>query len=476
MLGSLIDAFARFGGRDRGRRARAVLLAGLIPAALAASALFPAGASAATRSFHVYNFSGLPLYFNGILSGDFSGGSPAVGHVLQPGIGFDDFEQTFFVFAQHTPYEVSYAVLNGQPGPPVGIGTFFAWMEIYSIDQTRVFCTVDFGACNPQGTLVFGDTLTYLDPPGTVHDFGPGQGQAQAATLNQFCAVDNSATCKFTPTSEHLVDSPSHQLGGALVNNSALEQDTRVTISDTVGSSDSVGVDVKAGGKIAGIVDLSVTAKYSHEWTHEHTFTQDVTVHCPPYTKCFILATAPMFRDTGDFTLTLGNTTWNLPGVYLDSPNPNGNGNYEIDTQPLTASQRATLPPGVTVLKLRGVPYTLPREARANRIAEPRLHLAIAGPRVVAAGQIASYRITSGRSQPNNLLVFSLKNVQVAAEYAGHRVGHWLLSTLPRDQSRTLLLRLKVPSATRGSFCITANAAAENAHRALTRYCAAVAS
>jgi hypothetical protein len=368
---------------------------------------------------------------------------------------------------------VSYAVVHNG----VGIGTFHAYMEIYSIDENYVYCTVDFGACTPEGTrYVYGSTLTYLDPPGTVHDIPAGQGQAQAATLNQFCVNGNSATCSFTPTSEQKIDSPTHQVGNALLNNTDEVQSTEVDVMDAVGSTDSVEVGLTVGGKILGLVDVEVSAKYSHQWTFEHTFTQKTTVNCKPHYKCWITGIAPMLRDTGDFTLNLGNTTWNLHGVYFDSPDPNGNGAYEINEQPLTARQRATLPPRLIVQRLlRGI-YTVPRKVRVSRIAKPKLQLAIAGPRLVAPGQIASYRITTGRSQPNNRLVFSLNNVRVAAEYAGHRVGHWLLSTLPRGQSRTLLLRLKVPSATRGSFCITANAAAKNAHRALTRYCAAVAS
>jgi hypothetical protein len=469
---------------DRGRRngpmrhVRLALLAGLIPAALAASVLLPAGAGAATRGFHVYNFSSLPLFFNGIQSGDFSGGAPNPSHILQPGVGFDDFEQTY-VFGQTTEGVVSYAVLNGQPGPPVGIGTFTAHMQIQSVSTNNVYCTVDFGACDPQGTgYIGGSTLTYLDPPGTVHNFAPGQGQAQAATLNQFCAVDNAATCKFTPTSETQVEAPIHQVGNALINTTDVDQDTRVTISDTVGSSDSVGVDVKAGGKIAGIVDASITAKYSHEWTREHTFTQDVTVHCPPHSKCSIMDTAPMLRDTGNFTVDLGNTTWNLPGVYFDSPNPAGNGAFLVEAERYAGNQRTALPPGRIVL--RGS-YTLPRHARVNPIAEPKLHLAIAGSRTVAAGHIASYQIDVSASQPDNQLAYALRNVRVVSTRAGHRVRRSLLSALPRGHSRTLLLRLTVPNAHASSsaqrtFCVDVNAAARHAIGAHARFCATVAS
>jgi len=40
-----------------------------------------------------------------------------------------------------------------------------------------------------------------------------------------------------------------------------------------------------------------------------------------------------MIRYTGNFTLTVGNTTINLTGVYFDSPDPDGNGNWTLMSQ-----------------------------------------------------------------------------------------------------------------------------------------------
>src|SRR3712207_2110827 len=99
MLRSLIDSLARLGRRDRGRRARAVLLAGLIPAALAVAALFPAAASAYTRGFQVYNLSSNPIKLTGvsaITEGTTFDSTPAIGAVLQPGAGNHDFEETYY--------------------------------------------------------------------------------------------------------------------------------------------------------------------------------------------------------------------------------------------------------------------------------------------------------------------------------------------------------------------------------------------
>ena len=126
-----------------------------------------------------------------------------------------------------------------------------------------------YGLCTPgNGFDRSGGTLTLYDQPGTVFDIPAGQGQAQAAALKQFCAADNAATCTFTANSEAKVDSPSHQVGDALSNPTDEDQDTRISTQDTVETSDSVGVALKVGAKIAGVVEVSVEAKYEHKSTH----------------------------------------------------------------------------------------------------------------------------------------------------------------------------------------------------------------
>jgi hypothetical protein len=50
--------------------------------------------------------------------------------------------------------------------------------------------------------------------------------------------------------------------------------------------------------------------------------------------KCWIDAVEPLYRDTGNFTVTLGNTTWNLTGVYFDSPDPTRAGSFGVEGMP----------------------------------------------------------------------------------------------------------------------------------------------
>jgi Ca2+-binding RTX toxin-like protein len=180
-----------------------------------------------------------------------------------------------------------------------------------------------------------------------VHDIPAGQGQVQAATLKQLCNDTNQASCNFTPTKREPASSGDHPVGNGLKNNTDEEQETKVTISDTVGSKDSVEIGVDVGAKIFKVVEVSVSAKYGHEWTVEHTFEQDVTVHCPAHRYCWITGDDPMWRDWGDYVLTLGNTTWHLRNIYFDTPNPGGQGAYSVNDRPLTGQELARLPQAV---------------------------------------------------------------------------------------------------------------------------------
>ncbi|MFD7611954.1 hypothetical protein [Streptomyces sp. NPDC059828] len=73
-----------------------------------------------------------------------------------------------------------------------------------------------------------------------------------------------------------------HQVSDALYNCSSSTATQSMSWSDSVGSTDSVGVSVTAGGNIAGIVDLSVTATYNHSWTSTHTEDSSLTMTVRP--------------------------------------------------------------------------------------------------------------------------------------------------------------------------------------------------
>ena len=95
-----------------------------------------------------------------------------------------------------------------------------------------------------------------------------------------------------------------------------------------------------------------------------------------------------------------------MPGVYFDSPDPNRG---ETVTVTATPNKTLTLRPGKwrPPKVLRGT-YRAPKSVETRSIAEPKLRLAIAGPRTVVPGQKASYRLTLRRSQPVGRYAYAL--------------------------------------------------------------------
>jgi hypothetical protein len=131
----------------------------------------------------------------------------------------------------------------------------------------------------------------------------------------------------------------------AVRNTTNQEQSYSITVQDQQTYADSITVSAKAAFKVAEIVNVELTATYGHTWTQSHTFTQQLNIKVPAQYESFIYAEQPIFRVYGDFTLQLGNTKWILRNVYFDTPNPNGQGAYEIRERPLTPEQVESLPP-----------------------------------------------------------------------------------------------------------------------------------
>ncbi len=289
-----------------------------------------------SRGFHFTNLSGDSATLAAIDGNTSFEGRPNVGEVLKPGIGDQDFEVTYF-FAQDTSDDITYH-LTDQSGKQDG--TVKVHLDVDGVGNTSAgVVSVD----GPFGVSINGTNITILDPPGTVHTITGANAQAQADTLKQFCSENTAAHCTFTPTSEADVDGPEHVLVTE-ENNGTNPAVLSATKGDTVSESNSLEISGTAGVNILDIVNLSVTAKYGHTWTESHTYGTGVSNTVPAGYYGEITAIAPMIRDTGDFTITMGDTTWNLTDVHFDSPNPDGAEHFGYHQHPLSQQQLDTLP------------------------------------------------------------------------------------------------------------------------------------
>jgi hypothetical protein len=306
----------------------------IVLACALAGALLTAGpASAASRGFKIYNLSSHPLRVvdakpvgDKRLPMDFEG-RPPDGEVLKPGTPPHDWELKYWGYAAR----IVYYIMNGTPRPDY----YAARLETtpFTNDSTCDIASY-LGSCTAEGL-----TLTVTDPPGTKVDIPSGRGQEQAETLRDLCKKTNLAKCAFTPVRETKTQTQAHVVGNAVANCGEDEVHTKISAEDKVGQTNSVEISSKSEFNVFEIVKESITLKYGHEWTSEYTFKQDVDIKVRPGQVGWISATAPVLRDTGDFTLTLGNTTWNLSDVYFDSPDPSRAGHYVPDGRELTPDE-----------------------------------------------------------------------------------------------------------------------------------------
>ncbi len=142
-------------------RARALLLAALVPAALATGALTATAANAApvaagspadaqvsqpqfSRGFHVWNGGTHNLELKSV-TGKYFDGLPPIGHVLPPK-GTDDFEVTFMFFLNQQD-QATYDILDDQGK---SIGTYTADMTVLSGAGMPISgCSISVGRCTP---------------------------------------------------------------------------------------------------------------------------------------------------------------------------------------------------------------------------------------------------------------------------------------------------------------------------------------
>lgn len=100
------------------------------------------------------------------------------------------------------------------------------------------------------------------------------------------------------------------QVSDSLYNCSSSDATQSMTWSDTVGSTDSLGVSVTAGGKIAGIVDLSVTATYSHSWTSTHAESSSLNMTVKPGEVGWISRAQVMQQVSGTWQTHYDSPKW----------------------------------------------------------------------------------------------------------------------------------------------------------------------
>lgn len=327
----------------------ALLFAPLAGTAAAAETA-PAGAgemsATYTRGFTITNLGSHTLRLLSVSGNTHAeDGVPLLGTTVEPGFS-TRFEVTW-LYAQKHAIEARFAVLDAQGAQ---IGTYDATMEVHQpIDQlfnpslaSEATITPGIGQARADR-----DQLTVLDMPGTVIDVPAGQGQRQAELLERYCAGNPAATCTFVPTKRETdVYSGMHPANGIVYNNTPLEQPDQYTWTDTASVTHSVEISASVQASVLEIVETTLSATYGGSWTEDHQFSISQTLNLPAYHKGWLDVRNPMIRDTGDFTVRLGDTTWRLHDVSFDSPDPSRPMIYVKQAVPMTPEELERYDPG----------------------------------------------------------------------------------------------------------------------------------
>jgi hypothetical protein len=172
-----------------------------------------------------------------------------------------------------------------------------------------------------------------LDPPGTditLDGSTNAQAQQEATALHELCDDSTLASCQFdAKTDDTTALSPPHQVGVSLVNHQNNPVLFKKQETDAVGITDTVGVNVSAGGQLFGLINTSVGLSFGHTINSSSSYTNEVDMPVDPGDTVWVLDTAPVIRDTGNFTITIGNTTYHLNNVSFDSPDSSREGQWQ---------------------------------------------------------------------------------------------------------------------------------------------------
>jgi RTX calcium-binding nonapeptide repeat (4 copies) len=183
---------------------------------------------------------------------------------------------------------------------------------------------------------VNGTTAKLLDPPGTKITIPATDSPGQSNALFDVCTKEVAATggtCKFDPKDvDHMAFSPQEFVSEPVVN---CDSDSPLLVKEEIEHKVGTVNSVETGFSteieqtyVIGKVKVGVHATYGHEWIDEHTFTKKEEYEVKPLHVGWVEHAAPVVRYTGDFTMTVGNTTFTLTGVYFDHADPTRKGSY----------------------------------------------------------------------------------------------------------------------------------------------------
>lgn len=320
--------------------------------------LVPAPLTQLTRGYDITNLTGKAVYLTAIQKEagyEDSVEARGVGTILQPGERYH-VELTKWAFYSY----YTHFVFNGcsdisctsytPSGQRWDVRLYQQLLDTYRTDCGSGYCSngngQEIGPSSPSGFNGLDNSVArLLDPPGTSFTLTGTEGQKQAQVINTVCAAQGT-TCQFVPTADtQSTTKPEqvYQFVNATQDPQTVNQGATATVSATssFGTSYSSEVSATFGEKdvFNFVAKQTWTSSQSQSNSTQKTSNWSVNTIVRPSYRLTTTLDVPVVRVTGDYKAVIGNTTYNLTGIYFDFIDPNAPAQlvFTSTTQPITA-------------------------------------------------------------------------------------------------------------------------------------------
>lgn len=313
-----------------------------VATAAPASAATPVRAAATadvTRGFDIVNTTKHTLELTGIGSPGERDQYRPTGTKILPGQSYR-YEKVYY-FAKRGETTLTFNYSEALADGSIRIGAFEATLVVDAFSGTNI--RTDAGATfTVENQGITAGRLILSEKEFSTISVPASDAQRQADLLNQTC-ISGMASCTFTPVTK--VDGPDQRrlvAGGANNTDTARpESFTTKVVATTTSSVETTG---SAKLTIKGILEAGLSHKYGGTWSDTKETTKVHNYTMSPYSNYNMWSRSLTDRVTGDFTVTMGKTTWKLTGVHFDIPKKDADPLYDSVARPLTDQEKANLP------------------------------------------------------------------------------------------------------------------------------------
>ncbi len=308
--------------------------------ASAATSVAAASSTTVTRGYDITNYSQYDAKVVAVRNPGAGDSAPAIGTVIKPGQSLHYEKVFYFMKANETTVQLDFL----QPARNGGGKVASAGVRLYTetIVGTAHSLVDQFEGRDKVTVTPYFGTISISDTSPSTITVGGSDAQTQAELLNGLCGTTR-ATCTFEQTADRQQIRQKVVAGGGWNSQAtARKQGYEAVASASATTSLELTASVKV--TVMKAVETSISAKAGQSWTSTKTVRDTVEMTIAPKHVGWIIAEMPMYRDTGNFTIKLGNTTWVLAGVKVDSVDASRAVLYGTGERAMTAEELQYMP------------------------------------------------------------------------------------------------------------------------------------